>query len=128
MGRMTTEISGAIQQVFDGLAAGDADRIMDAYTDDVVGIDEVARAWMYGRDEMAAYTESMVTNLSNCRSELTEVHESVTGETAIVTGVLQQEYEWAEEMQSVVMPATFVLRHENDRWRVCLFHALPIPS
>lgn len=125
---MSSDVRATIQQVMDGLSASNADMIVDAYTDDIVGIDEVARRWMYGRAEHAAYNESMLASLHNCRSEFDDVREMVVGDVVIVTGYLTQEYEWEGEPQVVEMPATFVLRKENGRWRICLFHALPIPE
>lgn len=116
-----------IQQVFDGLAAGESATILDAYTEDIAGIDEVARRWMYGKGDLADYTETLLTNVSNCRSELTEANESVIGDVAVVTGILRQEYDWKGQPQSVQMPATFVVRQDEGRWRICLFHALPLP-
>lgn len=83
---------------------------------------------MYGRDDLAAYTETLLAAISNCRSELTDAHESVVGDVAVVTGVLRQQYDLNGEPESVEMPATFVVRRDDDRWRICLFHALPIPG
>lgn len=124
---MTQEPRDAIEQVFEGLATGDVRTVLDAYTDDVSGIDEVARKWMRGRVELAAYTESMLAEISDCRSALTESQETRVGDCAVVTGILEQKYVWFGEEQSVAMPATFVLRRDDERWRICLFHALPLP-
>ena len=124
---MSAQPLDPIQQVFDGLAARDSGQILDAYTDDVAGIDEVAKRWMYGREDLADYTEQLLAAISNCRSELVDASESVMGDVAVVTGVLRQQYEMNGETESVEMPATFVVRQDDGRWRVCLFHALPIP-
>jgi len=117
-----------IQQVFDGLAANDSGLILDAYTDDIAGIDEVAKHWMYGRADLADYTEQLLAAMSNCRSELVDANESVMGDVAVVTGVLKQTYDMDGQTQSVEMPAAFVVRQDDGRWRICLFHALPIPD
>ena len=125
---MSAQPLDPIQQVFEGLAARDSGQILDAYTDDVAGIDEVAKRWMYGRDDLADYTEQLLAAISNCHSELAEANESVMGDVAVVTGLLRQEYDLNGEAESVEMPATFVVRNDSGRWRICLFHALPIPD
>lgn len=63
-----------------------------------------------------------------CTSHLSEVHETVIGDVAVVTGILRQDYTLRGAAQSVRMPATFVLRRAGGQWRVLLFHALPIPD
>lgn len=125
---MNSQPLDAIQQVLDGLAARDSGQILDAYTDDIAGIDEVAKRWMYGREDLADYTEQLLAAISNCRSELADANESVMGEVAVVTGILRQQYEMNGEPKSVELPATFVVRQDDGNWRVCLFHALPIPD
>lgn len=117
-----------VQQVLDGLAARDSGLVLDAYTDDIAGIDEVAKRWMYGREDLTNYTEQMLAAISNCRSELIDVNESVLGDVAVVSGILRQQYDMNGESVSLEMPATFVVRQDGGRWRVCLFHALPIPD
>lgn len=125
---MGNEPQDVIRQVLAGLDQGDANQVMDAYAADAVGIDEVSRGWLRGHDQVAAYTAALLSELSSCTSELSEVHETVIGEVAVVTGILQQEYTLGGEAQSVRMPATFVLRRDGGSWRVLLFHALPIPD
>ncbi|MFI0433045.1 MAG: YybH family protein [Candidatus Nanopelagicales bacterium] len=125
---MDSEAQQAIRQVLEGIDSGDATRVIDAYTEDAVGIDEVSRGWLRGRDQIASYTTALLGQLQSCSSELLDVHESVTGDIALVTAILRQEYTLGGEAQSVQMPATFVLRRDGGRWRVLLFHALPIPE
>ena len=125
---MSSQPIDPIQQVFEGLAAGESGQILDAYTDDIAGIDEVAKRWMYGRADLADYTEQLLSAISNCRSELADANASVMGDVAVVTGVLRQQYEMKGQPESVEMPATFVVRQDEGRWRICLFHAMPIPD
>jgi len=128
VGVITKSPRDAVEQVFHGLAAGDAHAIMDAYTEDVSGIDEVSRRWMRGREELAAYTESTLTEISDVRSVLLEAETKEFGDCAVVTGMVEQQYVWRGEEQSILMPATFVLRRDDGRWRVCVFHAMPLPE
>jgi uncharacterized protein (TIGR02246 family) len=125
---MTNQPRDAVEQVFEGLAAGDAAVVMDAYTEDVSGIDEVSRRWMRGREELAAYTDSILKEISDLRSVLVDDEVKEFGDCAVVTGMVEQQYVWRGEEQSLTMPATFVLRRDDGRWRVCVFHSLPLPE
>lgn len=125
---MATSAQDVIAQVLVGIDAGDIARVMSAYTEDAVGIDEVSRGWMRGRDQIADYTNNLLAELSSCTSRLSDVHESVIGDVAVVTAILSQDYFWRGEAQSVEMPATIVLRRDEGEWRIMLFHALPIPA
>jgi uncharacterized protein (TIGR02246 family) len=125
---MGDEAQQVIRQVLAGIDAGDARQIMEGYAEDAMGVDEVSRGWLRGRDQIAAYTTSLLADVSSCTSDLSEVHETVIGDVAVVTGILRQDYSLRGEPQSVRMPATFVLRRDGGQWRVLLFHALPIPG
>lgn len=125
---MSNTAQETIAQILQGIDTGDIDQVMAAYTEDAAGIDEISRGWMRGRDQIADYTANLLAELSDCTSQLTDVHEAVIGDMAVVTAVLTQNYVWSGEAQSVEMPATFVLRREDGEWRVMLFHALPIPT
>lgn len=118
----------ALEEFLSALAAGDDEGVLTLLSDNAAGIDEVSRAWLYGKQELTDYVRDLLEGLSDLSSRLTEVHEDIVGDTAFVTAILEQTYLLDGVAQRIVAPASFGLRRDGGTWRICLFHATPLPD
>ncbi len=96
------------------------------FTDDAQGVDEISRGWIRGRDALDAYLSQLEGTVSEVRSEISDVHASVWGDAGLVTLILTQTYEMDGQRQQLSAPSSFVLRHEQDAWKVALVHSVPL--
>jgi uncharacterized protein (TIGR02246 family) len=110
------------------LDAMDADRMMRNAADDAQGVDEIARRWIRGRDEVEAHLQTLMGAVSNVRTELRDIEERVWGDTGLLTCWLEQDYEMEGKAQHVSAPTTLVLRRQDDEWKLALFHSVPLPE
>jgi uncharacterized protein (TIGR02246 family) len=125
---MAGELAAVVREMLAALDRNDADGIMRPAADDVVGIDEISRRWMRGRDAVSQYIRQVVTAVQDVRSELRDVHETVWGDSGIVTCWLEQDYTLEGKRQHISAPTSAVLRREAGDWRIVLFHSLPLPE
>jgi len=56
------------------------------------------------------------------------VRESITGNNALVTCWLDQEYTYEGNRVRVSAPTSIGLRRQDDGWRITLVHSVPLPS
>lgn len=117
-----------VREMFERFDAMDMDAVQDLMTDDVRGIDEISRRWLRGRDGVREYFDQIQGVVTDIRSEMREVIETVYGDTAIVTCWLEQDYRLEGEPVHVSSPVTMVLRRVEDRWLIALAHAVPMPD
>ena len=79
------------------LAAGDGERVLSLLSDNAAGIDEASRRWLYGG---RSWRRTMRLARGPQRAQLcdvaTDVHQDVLGDTAFVTAILEQTYQWPE--------------------------------
>ncbi len=75
---------------------------------------------------MRTYIDGVFEATSDVHSQFRDVHVTEIGDAALVTGVLDQEYDLSGERQSISVPTTFALRRTDDVWRICLFHSVPV--
>lgn len=93
---------------------------------DVRGIDGIGRRWTRdpgGVEEYFTLLQGQVSDLATAVYDLDEVD---WGETALVTGWLEQDYRLAGDPVHESMPLSVVLRREGDRWKVAMIHAIPL--
>ena len=123
---------GELEAVANGFVAAldemDADRLMRSATDDAQGVDEIARRWIRGRDEMSAYLGQLLGAVSELRTELRDVEERVWGDTGLLTCWLEQDYVLEGGAQHVSAPTTLVMRRQDGEWKLALFHSVPLPE
>ena len=125
---MAGEPQGTVRELFAALDRLDMARVAGLLAADVQGVDEISRRWMRGREEVGAYLRQLEGAVQDVRSELRDVHEVVWGDTAVVTGWLEQDYTLEGRPQHVSAPTTIALRRENGAWRIVLLHSVPLPE
>jgi uncharacterized protein (TIGR02246 family) len=122
------ELEAVVRELLAALDRNDAEGIMRTGADDIVGIDEISRRWLLGREAVAAYVRQLVTAVQDVRSELRDVHELTWGDSGLVTCWLEQDYPLQGTRQHISAPTSVVLRREAAGWRIVLFHSIPLPE
>ena len=122
------ELEAAVRDLFGVLDRMDLPELQERFDPQGQGIDEISRAWMRGEARMSDYFREMEGLLTDVRSELTDVQETLWGDTGLVTGWLEQDYTLRGEPQHVSAPTTVVLRRSPERWRVALIHTVPLAA
>jgi ketosteroid isomerase-like protein len=94
-------------------------------SDDVQHIDEISKKWSRGRERFTDYLHAALSSVSSIKSHLTDVSITTSQDIAIVTCVLHQSYTLAGDEMSIIAPTTFVLRSEDDSWKILVMHSVP---
>lgn len=123
---MSQTADGAVVAMLQELDAGHHDAVVAAFDVDAQGIDELSRSWLRGIDQMRTYIDGIFEATSDVQSQLKDVHVTEIGDAALVTGILDQDYDLSGERQSISVPTTFALRRTDGVWRICLFHSVPV--
>jgi ketosteroid isomerase-like protein len=115
-----------VREMFEALDRKDFAKVLDLTAADVQSVDEISRGWLRGRPAMADYLETIAEDVSNIRTTLRDIHESVIGELAIVTLGITQRYDLRGQLVEVQAPTSIIARRESSGWRVILFHSVPL--
>lgn len=125
---MAGKLAAVVQDMFDALERNDAAETLTHFASDIQGIDEISKVWMRGLDKMEGYIRGLVTQVSDVRSELKDIHEVVWGDAGVLTFWLEQDYTLEGERHHISAPSTTVLRQEKGQWKIVLFHSAPLPE
>jgi len=125
---MAGQLEAVVREMFGALDRLDADGVIRTGAKDMQGIDEISRRWMRGLDEVGDFVRQMVTMVSDVRSSINDVNETVIGDVGIVTCWLEQDYVIDGTPQHVSAPTTLLFRREDGAWKILLFHSLPLPA
>jgi uncharacterized protein (TIGR02246 family) len=125
---MAGELENVAHQFVEALDAMDVERMMRGAADDAQGVDEIARRWIRGRDEIGAHMGHLMTAVSDVRTEIRDVEERIWGDTGLLTCWLEQDYVLEGSAQHVSAPTTLVLRRVDGDWKLALFHSVPLPE
>lgn len=125
---MSMEIELVVRQLFEGFDSLDFDAIRGQLTHDAQGVDEIARRWLRGSDDIAKYFVELGSALSEVRSELKDFHAVTSRDSALATLWLEQNYVLNGQAQHVSAPTTIALRREGGSWKVALIHSIPLPA
>ncbi|HSV38990.1 MAG TPA: nuclear transport factor 2 family protein [Nocardioidaceae bacterium] len=117
-----------VQRLFAAFDALDLDALTELTLDDAQGIDEIARTWLRGRDAMNAYLGQLKSMISDVRSTYRDFDERITGDTALVTCWLDQDYTLDGQRVHVSAPTTITFRRVGMDWKVALIHTIPLPE
>ncbi len=117
----------ATRQLFDALDRKDAEAIIRSAADDVQAVDEISRQWLRGIDAAGSYFRQAMTMVDNVESTITDVHETVQGETGLVTCWLEQDYTLDGKRTHVSAPTSVAFRWHSNAWKIVLVHTVPMP-
>ena len=129
---MTTRELPTLEQqtraMFARLDAMDLDGLDAFFDDDIQAVDELTRSWMRGRETVAGYFSQLEDIVSDVRTELRDVHEHVSGDTSVLTCILEQTYSAAGERHALTAPTSVVARRDAEGWKLLLFQSVPLPE
>ena len=125
---MAGELEAVVRELFAATDRKDPTAVLQTVSDDVQAVDEVSRGWVRGREDITAYLRELERAVADIHTELREVHETVWGESGILTCMIEQTYTLEGRQQHVTAPTSVVLRREGAVWRVLLFHSVPLPE
>ncbi|HSS94179.1 MAG TPA: nuclear transport factor 2 family protein [Candidatus Dormibacteraeota bacterium] len=120
-------LENATRQLFDALDRKDAEAIIRSASQEVQMVDEISRKWQRGIDAAGSYFRQAMGTVDDIHSTINDVHESVLGDTGLVTCWLEQDYTLEGNRTHVSAPTSLVFRRDNDAWKVVLIHTIPMP-
>jgi ketosteroid isomerase-like protein len=87
------EHADSVRALFRAADRQDYEPWVEGATEDVQCIDEITRRWLRGKDELRDYVQQLRSmGVSDMHSTLTDMHETVAGDTALVTCMIKQDY------------------------------------
>lgn len=117
----------ATRQLFDALDRKDAEAIIRSAAKDVQTVDEISRQWQRGIDALGSYFRQAMGMVDDIQSTIKDVHESMHGDTGLVTCWLEQDYTLEGKRTHVSAPTTVAFRRDSDGWKIVLIHTVPMP-
>lgn len=124
----TDSLETAVREMFTVFDRMDLDAARALFTEDAQGVDEITRGWLRGADKLDDYFAQLQESVSAVRSELRDVHETVYGDTGVLTCMLEQDYTYEGQQLHVTAPTTVCLRRHGDSWKVSLVHSVPLSA
>ena len=124
---MGSALETATRQLFDDLDRKDAEAVIRSAAKDVQTVDEISRQWQRGIDALGSYFRQAMGMVDNIQSTITDIHESVHGDTGLVTCWLEQDYTLEGKRTHVSAPTTVAFRRDSDGWKIVLIHTGPLP-
>ena len=124
---MAGELERVAREMFGALDRGDAEAIIRLGAEEMQEVDEISRRWLRGIDEVGDYMRQLMGMVTGVQSTLGDVHETVWGDTGVVSGWLEQDYTLDGVPQHVSAPTTLLFRQEGDDWKIAVFHSVPLP-
>lgn len=116
------------QRMLELLDAMDLDGLGAMLADEAQSVDEISRGWTRGRAAVEAYMSQLKDTVSDVRSRMADPHETVWGDVALVTFVLEQTYTMGGQRHAISAPTSLVFRRQDGDWKVALIHTVPIPD
>jgi ketosteroid isomerase-like protein len=123
---MAGELEAIVRNMFDGVDRKDFDAVLRVTDEEVQGVDELSRKWVRGRDEVDKQWRQGLTLVEDIHTELRDVSETTFGEAGVVTCWIEQDYTIDGNAQHISGPTTILFRRRGDRWKMVLFHSIPL--
>jgi ketosteroid isomerase-like protein len=124
---MAGELEGVTREMFAALDGGEAEAVIRLAAEEMQAVDEISRRWLRGLDEVGGYIRQLMGMVQELDSRVSDVHESVWGDTGAVSCWLDQDYMLEGVAQKVSAPTTLLFRREGGDWKIALFHSVPLP-
>ena len=125
---MAGELEAVVREMFSRFDEKDFEAALRTSSADIQAVDEISRRWMRSHTELREYMGQLEQVVEDIRSVISDVHETVLGDTGLVTCWLEQDYTLEGEPVHVSAPTTAVLRQQDGEWRISLLHSIPLPA
>lgn len=117
-----------VRRLFELLDDRDVDGIEQILDPDVVAVDEIMRAWLRGREQVAGSIRATLGETEWVRSTLDDLHVQTVGTAAVVTVVLRQSYRYRGADTHLTAPTSIVLCPSDTGWRIATIHSVPLAA
>ena len=125
---MAGELETVVREMVAAFDRKDFAAVMQMAADDAQGVDEISRRWLRGRAAVEAHARQLESALEDIRTELRDIQETSWGDAGLVTCWVEQDYTLHGQRQHISAPSSVVFRREGGRWRIVLFHSIPLPE
>jgi ketosteroid isomerase-like protein len=103
----------------------DAVSIIEKFSDDVEQVDELTQKWSRGKAVCAAAISGIMKEVSNLKSDISDLNVISSSDMAIVTCTMKQSYTYEGKSISIVAPTTVAFRRESAGWKIVLLQSVP---
>jgi hypothetical protein len=122
------ELEKRTRELFIHFDALDIRAIKAVLAGEAQGVDELSKKWLRGTEAFNEYFGSVVTQLADVRSELSDFTIRMHGDIGVVTFMLEQSYSYYDKPHRITSPSTAIWIRENDDWKIALIHSVGIPD
>jgi ketosteroid isomerase-like protein len=122
---MSEDFKGIVIDLFKSLDRLDAPSIIEKFSDDVEQVDELTQKWSRGKAVCAAAISGIMKEVSDLKSEISDLNVISSSDMAIVTCTMKQSYTYEGKSISIVAPTTVAFRRESSGWKVVLLQSVP---
>ena len=125
---MASELEPLVRQLFRNFDSLDFGTIRTTMATGAQGVDEISRQWLRDPDLIADYFRKLKPMLSDVRSSLSDIRESVWGDAGLVTLWLDQSYVLNGTPHQIAAPTSVLFRKEGGDWKIALIHSVALPE
>jgi ketosteroid isomerase-like protein len=122
---MSEDFKGIVIDLFKSLDRLDAPSIIEKFSDDVEQVDELTQKWSRGKAVCAAAISGIMKEVSDLKSDISDLNVISSSDMAIVTCTMKQSYTYEGKSISIVAPTTVAFRRESSGWKVVLLQSVP---
>jgi len=123
---MSTELEGIVKELFVAVDKLDVPGVAALVADDAQMVEEISRKWTRGKANVEAAFADAASMVSNITTKVSEFHTVVTGDTAIVTCILDQTYTFEGNEVTIYAPTSVGFSKSQGVWKISLLHSVPL--
>lgn len=123
---MSAELESIVQELFVAVDKLDVPGVAALVADDAQMVEEISRKWTRGKSNVEATFADAASMVSNITSKVSEFHTVVTGDTAIVTCILDQTYTFEGNEVTIYAPTSVGFSKSQGVWKISLLHSVPL--
>jgi ketosteroid isomerase-like protein len=123
---MSTELEGIVKELFVAVDKLDVPGVAALVADDAQMVEEISRKWTRGKANVEAAFAGAAGMVSNITTKVSEFHTVVTGDTGIVTCILDQTYTFEGNEVVIYAPTSVGFIKSQGVWKISLLHSVPL--
>jgi ketosteroid isomerase-like protein len=120
--------TSVVRDLFAAMDRLDFAAIRPRLAPDACGIDEISKTWLRGSDQLDGYLRQLEGAVTAASTSLRDLDERITGDTALVTCWIDQDYVYDGNAVHVSAPTTVAMRRDGGSWKITLMHTVPVPE
>jgi len=123
---MSAELEGMVQDFFKAVDRLDVPAVVGFVSEDAQMVEEITRNWIRGKSNVEVAFANVAALVSNVNTEVSEFHTVVTGDSAIVTCIVNQTYTFEGNEVTIFAPTTAGFSKSEGDWKISLIHSVPL--